>query len=174
MAKKTEQLVHCRYPKCMKLHETTELSKDDAVKGGSKNSYYHPDCWHVMQTINQIRDLFIHEINPAMTGKQIGTLVSAINNMVFGKNIDVDFIKFALEYFVKYKPGSLHQPFGMYYIVENYDVINAWKKEQDRRTRVEISESQKENNKNIEELDLQQADFTYKPVKSKGFEDILR
>jgi len=49
---KTPKMVHCRYPKCMKLHESTELSKDDAVQGG-KNSYYHPDCYHMMQTVNK-------------------------------------------------------------------------------------------------------------------------
>ena len=66
---KAPKMVHCRYPKCMKLHESTELSKDDAVQGG-KNSYYHPDCYHMMQTVNKIRDTFIKEIDPTLTGKQ--------------------------------------------------------------------------------------------------------
>ena len=53
MAKK-EKMVHCRYPKCSKLHDTTELKESEAVKGGSR-SYYHPDCYHIMQTVTQIR-----------------------------------------------------------------------------------------------------------------------
>ena len=171
-----EKLVHCRYPKCSKLHETTELKKEDAVQGGKGNYYYHPDCYNTLQTINKIRDLFIKEINPMMTGQQIGMLVSTVNNMVFSKKIAVDYILFALEYFVKYKPGKLHQPFGMHYIVQDKDVIASWKKEQGRKIRAEVKTQLKNNTHEDNEeigLDLSDADFTYKPSKPRSFADIL-
>lgn len=129
---KQEKMVRCRYPKCSKLHDSVELRREDAIEGG-KGKYYHPDCYHTLQTVLKIRDLFVTEINPIMTGQQIGALVSTVNNMVFGKGIDVDYIWFALQYFIKYKPGKLHQPHGMHYIVQDRDVVTAWKK----RTRAE-------------------------------------
>lgn len=178
MARQTVKVVHCRYPKCTKLHETTELSIDDAIKGGSKNSYYHPDCWHTMQTVNKIRDTFVKEINPVMTGKQIGILVSTVNNLIFSKNVDVDLILFALEYFIKYKPGKLHQPFGLHYIVQDRDVEAAWKKERERRIRAEMQSA-------VEQLgemlsDDSEVDFgipdnklVYKPQNKSKFSNVL-
>lgn len=132
-----KQLVHCRYTKCDKLHESKELNKEDAIKGG-QNSYYHPDCYHMMTTINRIRDRFINEINPLVTGPQIGTLVATINNIVFSKGVDVDCLEFLLDYFIKYKPGALHVPQGLHYIIQDRRAMEAWKKEQNRRIQAEM------------------------------------
>lgn len=137
MAKQKIKMVHCRYPKCMKLHESTELPKDEAYWDG-KRGYYHPDCYHIMQTVNQIRDTFIKEINPLLTGQQVGMLVSTINNIVFSKGIDVDQLKFTVEYFIKNKPGALKYPAGLHYIIQDKDAAAAWKKEQDKKIKEEL------------------------------------
>lgn len=184
MAKKKEELVHCRYPKCCKLHESTELKKDDAVQGGSR-SYYHPDCYHIMQTINQIKDIFYVQVNPMMTGAQIGQLVSIANNMVFEKKIDVDLIKFAIEYFIRYKPGKLKYPGGISYIVQNRDVLSAWEREKERKIRTELKiEMEKKIEKlegdnsakdlgEVDSWEIPDSSFVYKPQKAKSFADIL-
>lgn len=138
MAKSKEKLVHCRYPKCKNLHETTELNRDDAIQGGK--SFYHPDCYHTMQTVNAIRDTFIKEINPLLTRQQVGMLVSTINNIIFSKKIDVDQLKFTVDYFIKNKPGALKYPAGLHYIIQDKDAIAAWKKEQERKTKNELVE----------------------------------
>lgn len=174
MAKQKKSVIHCRYPKCFKLHDSTEMKKEDAVKGGKGNSYYHPDCYHTMQTVNEIRDLFHDNINPTMTGQQIGTLVSVINNLIFEKNVDVDYLKFALQYFIKYKPGKLHQPFGLHYIVQDRDVIAAWEREQQRKIHEEIKKRQKETVmvEDEFELDLPEVENKAKNNKSK-FSNVL-
>lgn len=178
MAKKqSEKLVHCRYPKCSKLHDTTELKKEDAVKGGT-NSYYHPDCYHTMQTVNKIRDLFFREIDPMMTGKQIGQLVSIVNNMVFSKSIEVDMILFALQYFIKFKPGKLRYPGGIAYIVQDKDMLEAWAKEKRRLIKEKMQAALDDLGKILDapiELDFGTEDskFVYKPNKPKSFADIL-
>lgn len=176
--------VHCRYPKCSKLHESNELNKKDAVQVG-KNSYYHPDCYHMTKTIGEIKDLFVKEINPLMTGSQIGILVSTINNIVYSKKVDIDYLKFAVQYFIKYKPGSLKHPYGLHYIVQNAYVESAWKKEQERKLKAEIK-SQLTNIDKLEGINLTEDkgeiggwiipdnnEFTYVPPKQKGFADIL-
>ena len=178
MAKK-EKMVHCRYPKCSKLHDTTELKESEAVKGGSR-SYYHPDCYHIMQTINQIKDVFHRNINSAMTGQQIVQLVSIANNMVFSKGIEVDLILFALNYFIKYKPGKLKYPGGIAYIVQDKDVISAWEKEKQRKIREEIREQQK-TIKIDDELQFDLPDLSgssdnttvYKPKNKSKFSSVL-
>ena len=156
MSKKVKpKLVHCRYPKCKFLHETTELVKEEAVKGGSKNSYYHPDCWKTMQTVNQIRDTFCKEVDTTLTGKQIGSLVSIVNNMIFSKGEDPDYILFALRYFIKYKNGALKYPPGITYIVQDKDVIKTWNEIQEKKIETQIKEKQKEIQEKIQkEIEL--------------------
>lgn len=178
MAKQVVKMVHCRYPKCMKLHETTELNKDEAVKGGSKNSYYHPDCWHTMQTVNKIRDLFIQKIDSTLTGKQIGMLVSTINNIIFTKKVDVDFLEFAVEYFIKNKPGKLRYPAGLHYIIQDRDAIGAWEKLRKQKMATEMKQKMEQLRQvNVEEvgaLDAHENKIIYKPQKQTSFADILR
>lgn len=172
MAQK-EKMVHCRYPKCSKLHETTELREADAVKGGSR-SYYHPDCYHVMQTINQIKETFYREVNPTLTGKQIGQLVSIANNMVFSKGIDVDLILFAIKYFVKYKQGKLKYPGGIAYIVQDRDVVSAWESEKQKKIRAEIREQQKNLGVNDDfVLDLPESKTIYRQQNKSKFSSVL-
>jgi hypothetical protein len=172
MAQK-EKMVHCRYPKCSKLHETTELREADAVKGGSR-SYYHPDCYHVMQTINQIKETFYREVNPTLTGKQIGQLVSIANNMVFSKGIDVDLILFAIKYFVKYKQGKLKYPGGIAYIVQDRDVVSAWESEKQKKIRAEIREQQKNLGVNDDfVLDLPESKTVYRQQNKSKFSNVL-
>ena len=172
------KLVHCRYPKCSKLHESTELNKDDAIKAGSKNSYYHPDCYHTMQTVSQIRDLFIKEINPLLTGQQIGVLVSTINNIVFAKNVSVDYVKFAVEYFIKYKPGALKYPHGLHYIIQDKDVVAAWRKKEESEIRAKMKADleriiQKEDKGEVVELNFPESATTYKQSNKSRFSKIL-
>lgn len=167
--KAAPKIVKCRYPKCNKLHETTEILKEDAIQHGK--SYYHADCLHIMLTVTEIRDLFYKNINQLMTGKQIGTLVATINNIVLEKGVDVDFLKFAVEYFIKYKPGKLQYPAGLHYIVQDKDVKNAWEKWQERTIKAELKMESKEYH---EDTSLNTPSFVYKPQKQKGFADILK
>lgn len=171
-----QKMVKCRYPKCSMMHATTEMPKDEAYADG-KGKYYHPDCYHTMQTVNQIRDLFYKEINPMMTGQQIGQLVSIVNNMIFSKHIDVDMILFSLQYFIKNKPGKLRYPGGMAYIVQDRDVLAAWERKQKSKIKSEL-QGLKSSSFVSDEFtmdDLQEkSSFVYKPQKQTSFADILK
>lgn len=159
MAKKqSPKMVNCRYPKCRKLHESTQLPKEDAVQGGKQKHYYHPDCYHVMQTVNEIRDLFYKHIDQTLTGKQIGGLVSTINYLVLDKHVDVDYLKFALQYFINYKPGKLNHPPGLHYIIQDKDVKDAWDKEQEWKIRNQLKQQEEVFLANEFELDLPDLD----------------
>ena len=175
MAKKQQpEMVRCRFKQCCKLHDSQELKKEDAVQGGMKY-YYHPDCYYTMQRINTIRDLFKEKINPAITSQQIGTLVLTIYNIVFTKHVDVDYLLFAIQYFIKYKPGTLHQPFGLHYIIQDKDVVSAWEKQRQYEMREEIKNQQKTIMADDESLldSFDDEPFKFKPQKMKSFADIL-
>lgn len=133
MAKNDVKIVHCRYSKCNKLHESTELMKEDAIQGGGKK-YYHPDCYRVMVAINEIRDKFIREINPLITKQQVGILIGVINDIVFNKGVSAEQLSFTIDYFIKHKPGALKYPAGLHYAVQDNDAKTAWRKMQDKNT----------------------------------------
>ena len=177
MATKKPDVVHCKYKHCDKFHETTELLKDEAVKGG-KNSYYHPDCYHTMQTINEIRDLFVNKINPLLTKTQIGTLVAIINKIIFEKNINVDFLLFSVQYYIKYKPNVLKYPPGLHYIIQDKDVNTAWDSERKRRLKAEMQAALNQLGEILDdevELDFGTPDskFVYKPSNKSKFSNVL-
>jgi len=138
MAKKKQPVyVSCRYPKCTQLHDSNKVLKSEAFNNG-KGRYYHEDCYHTMQTVNQIKDMFCKYINTTLTAKEIGTLVSTINHIIFAKHVDVDYLKFAVEYFIKYKPGKLNYPAGLHYIINDSDVKEAWDRRRESEIRAEI------------------------------------
>lgn len=176
-------MVKCRYPKCLKLHESNELNKVDAVKGdGKSNSYYHPDCYHTMQTVNEIRDLFYKEIDPTLTQKQVGMLVSTIHNIIFEKKVDVDYLKFVLQYFIKNKPGALKHPAGLHYIIQDRDASVAWEKVNQQKIRAELKRQMQEAVDQLgeilgEEVELDfgtdDSKFVYKPQNKSRFSNVL-
>lgn len=166
-----KDMVTCRYTQCDKLHDSKELPKSEAVQDGIK--YYHSDCYHTMQTVNKIRDLFIKEINPRVTGSQVASLLSTVYNIIFKKNVSVDFLEFALEYFIKYKPNKLNHPHGLHYIIQNRDVENAWKKQCEQRLKESIKKTAPTVVSNSDWLQPESS-FEYSPQKQKGFADILQ
>lgn len=167
------EFVKCRYKHCDKLHSDTKVKKEEAVQGGV-NFYYHPDCFHMKKTIEEIRDLFIKYVDPTLNAKQIGMLVKVINDIVFVKKIDVDYLKFCLGYYIKYKPGTLKYPGGLHYIFNQKEVKDAWNKYQSYKIKEEIKLSnQNDTNINTTSIDLSKTSFTYTPRKQKSFEDIL-
>lgn len=170
---KAPKMVHCRYPKCTKLHESTELLKDDAVQGG-KNSYYHPDCYHTMQTVNKIRDTFVKEIDPTLTGKQIGMLVSTINNIIFTKNVSVDYLNFVVNFFIHKKPGALKHPAGLHYAIQDRDAHDMWESLRKQKIKENIKKQQEEMKSETVDIDLPSNSFNYKPQKARSFADILQ
>lgn len=128
-----------------------------------------------MQTVNKIRDLFLEKIDPTLTKSQIGMLVSTIHNIIFEKKVDVDYLEFAIKYFIHNKPGALKHPAGLHYIIQDRDASAAWERLRKQKIREEI----KEQRKNIlitDEfiLDSPESSFTFKPQKPRSFEDILR
>lgn len=148
-------IVKCRYSNC--LHESRELNKEEAVK--SNCFYYHSDCFKTKEDIKKIISLFRTHINPNPVYAQLQTV---IKNIVFSRGLGSDFLLFGLEYYIEHKI-SLNYPQGLYYVVQNKNVIDAY-----RKARV------KDIKKSIEITEETSSEFTHVPVKNNGFADILK
>lgn len=152
---KDSSKVNCRYSNC--LHKTKELSKEDAVKSGSL--YYHSDCYKTKEDIKKIIDLFKNHINPNPVYAQ---LQKVIKDIVFSKGLGSDFLLFGLQYYIYHKI-PLNYPQGLYYVVQNKKVIEAYNKSKTGYIK-----------KNIEITDEPELTFTHTLVKNDGFADIIK
>ena len=149
--------VKCRYSNCK--HDSKEIDKDEAVKSG--NSYYHADCFRDKENRKEIIDLFVKHINPHPVYNQLQTVISTIINQ---KGLSSDFLLFGLKYYIEHKI-PLNYPQGLYYVIQNKQVIEAYNKLNERKVLAKENFVITEDNNEVE--------FSYKPTKAKGFADIL-
>ena len=86
---------------------------------------------------------------------------SVIKNIVFTKKLGSSFLLYGLKYYIAHKI-PLNYPQGLYYVIQNKDVINGYAKEKTKNIKqsVEITEETESN-------------FTYIPTKTNSFADIL-
>lgn len=147
--------VICKYSYC--LHSNKEIEKENAVRVG--NAYYHSDCFKTKEDIKEIVNLFKKHINPNPVYAQ---LQSVIKNIIFTKGIQSEFLLFGLRYYIEHKI-PLHYPQGLYYVIQNKDVANAYNKFKT-----------KEIKKSIEITKQSENQFAHVPIKNNGFADILK
>ena len=145
----------CKYSHC--LHDNREIEKRKAIRVG--NSYYHSDCFKTKEDIKEIVNLFKAHINANPVYAQ---LQSVINNIIFVKKVQSDFLLFGLRYYVEHKI-PLHYPQGLYYVIQNKDVANAYNKTK-----------AKEIKKSVEITEQTETEFKFVPTKNKGFSDIIK
>lgn len=153
MAKK--ETYTCKFGHCK--HESKEIPKDEAVKIG--NAYYHKDCAKNKNNTNLAIELFEQHVNANPVHAQ---LRAVINNILYTKNIDSDFLVFALRYYIEHRI-PLRYPQGLYYVIQNKEAAEAFEKkraEKFKNVKVDLSETK-------------EVEFTYRPTKQKGFADIL-
>ena len=145
----------CKYSHC--LHDNREIEKRKAIRVG--NSYYHSDCFKTKEDIKEIVNLFKAHINANPVYAQ---LHSVINNIIFVKKVQSDFLLFGLRYYIEHKI-PLNYPQGLYYVIQNKDVANAYNKAKT-----------KEIKKSVEITDQAETQFKFVPTKNKGFADIIK
>ena len=145
----------CKYSHC--LHDNREIEKRKAIRVG--NSYYHSDCFKTKEDIKEIVNLFKAHINANPVYAQ---LQSVINNIIFVKKVQSDFLLFGLRYYIEHKI-PLNYPQGLYYVIQNKDVANAYNKTKT-----------KEIKKSIEITEQTETEFKFVPTKNKGFSDIIK
>ena len=151
--------VKCRLKHC--LHASREVQKDQAIKVGS--SYYHPDCYQANRNIREIIDIFSKKINPNVVFAELNRVVSTI---VYDKGIDSGLLLFGLKYYIEHGK-NLNYPQGLYYVVQNKDVVREYEKSKAMDLAKEVKEKT-----TIESEEG--GTFTHIASRNKGFADILK
>lgn len=129
--------VKCRFSKCLHIHESKELNKSGAIEDG-KGMYYHPDCYEIKTKVGKIKDYFLENINPNITNQQTGALISILYDLVLEKHFDIDYIGYAIAYMAKNKPGVLRYPAGLHYVVQDKQILQAWKLRQEAKMKSQM------------------------------------
>lgn len=103
--------------------------------------------------------MFKEHINPNPVYAQ---LQSVIKNIIFIKGIQSDFLLFGLRYYIEHKI-PLNYPQGLYYVIQNKDVANAYNKSKIKDVK-----------KSVEITEQTEVQFKHIPTKNSGFADILK
>jgi len=127
-----EKVYKCAFKHCK--HKNQDVLELDAEKVG--NRYMHKDCAKTSLNINKVKDLYYEKISKTVVMKQ---LVSVINAIVFNKNIDAEYLFFALSYAISNKI-PIRSPYGLHYLIDNKNIKSNWEKKQSQAIREEIEE----------------------------------
>ena len=154
----------CRYKHCS--HSSNKLLKSEAVRVGS--CYYHKDCYETKKAIADIIDYFVKEVNPDVV---YPVLVRTINNICFPKDnngIPAERLLFQIKHYCTHG-HNLRYPGGLYYVLQDRDSFEAYKK-------YKAEQALKEKDLSFRVSDEQnrsrEGHVTIK--KQKSFEDILK
>lgn len=117
----SEKTYVCGYKHC--LHKGEKVKQEDAVIVGTRR--YHADCAALHRKIELMKDLYYEKIDEKAEFVQ---LMSVLNNILFKKNIDPDYMLFALNYVISRKI-RIKTPYSLHYLPENKIILNLYKKE---------------------------------------------
>ena len=139
-----------------------EISHNEAVKIGSR--YMHEDCARTSDNITKIRDTYYEKISNTVVVKQ---LVSVINSLVITKNVDSEYLLFALNYALANKI-PIKSPYGLHYIVDNQRIKDAWNKKKSQEIVAKMKVEAEH-----EVAPTEQVNFKYIATENNGFNDIF-
>ena len=155
----SEKIVKCRYSHCN--HTSKELFLSEAVQSG-KSTYYHKDCYKQSEEIKQVIDLFREFIDPMVV---ISNLRVVINNIIFNKYVDSEYLLFALKFAINNKLNLKHA-MGLHYIIGYKNIQDAYQKERSKKQSPETNK--------IEIKDETNTSFEFIPTKKRDFTNIIK
>lgn len=158
MEKKTK-VYKCKYSHCK--HDSKDIKDDNFIKVG--NNYYHNDCYEEKELIAKIIDIFMKEVNSDVV---VSGLRRVINDIVYNKGKSAEYLLFGLKYFIKNK--KLNYPAGLYYVIQDRDVLVAWEKECRKKI-----DSESNDYFIVRDNDVERDNNIILPKKKSGFESII-
>jgi len=113
-----DNIYKCTYIKCQ--HDSPDILGEDVVIVNRRK--YHKDCAKNKENVIKIRDYFAENISKTVV---FSNLMKVINNIIFAKRIDSDYLLFALKYSVS-NNIKVSYPQSIYYLIDRDDVLKAW------------------------------------------------
>lgn len=117
----------CGYRHCVKPDE--KVLETEAVRVGRR--YYHPECSKMADKIDVIKKIYFDYIDDKSNYVEV---VGVINNLIFKKQYDVDFVEFLMKYTVVYG-GKIKSPYILHVIAKN-GIVD--KKYNDEKLRMDV------------------------------------
>ena len=148
----------CQYPDCP--HGGVIQPDTDFVMVGKRRM--HPDCAKKSENIIKVRDLYYEKISDTVVMSQ---LVKVIKEIINKKNIDSDYLLFALSYCIEHDI-EVNSPYGLYYIIDYRQIKEAWRNQHNKTI------ADKVRHQKIE-VERPANTFSYKPEVVQGFGQIL-
>lgn len=109
----------CAYKYC--LHGKEKVKESEAVV--IKNKYYHWDCATTKQEIEELRNTYFERID---RDASFPILSKILNDLVFKYDLEIDYIRYALNYYAEYKV-KVKSPFTLLYLRNNDFMKKRWK-----------------------------------------------
>lgn len=116
----TEKEYSCAYGKYC-LHPGLKVKASESVDVGKK--HYHWDCIATKQEIDEIRKTYFEKIDDKAS---FPVLSKVLNDLIFKYNMDIDFVRFAVNYYGDYKM-KIKSPFTLLYLRDNKAMERKWK-----------------------------------------------
>lgn len=110
----------CAYKHC--LHHGQKVKSSESVIVGNK--HYHWDCAATKQEIEEIRNVYYERIDDTAS---FPILSKVLNDLVFKYELEIDYIRFAVNYYADYKI-KIKSPFTLLYLRNNEYMRKKWKK----------------------------------------------
>lgn len=120
----TEKSYTCAYNHC--LHHGEKVDAANSVVIHQK--HYHWDCAAIRQEIGEIRNAYLEKIDNKAS---FPILTKVINDLIFKYGLDIDFVKFAVNYYGDCQM-KIKSPFTLLYLRNNEYMKKKW--QADKRT----------------------------------------
>lgn len=110
----------CGYKHC--LHRGQMVKESESVVEG--NRHYHMDCAITKNGIAYIRNIYADWFDPNVN---YAVLMKVINDLVFKYGLDVDYIRYSLEYYHRTRT-KIKSPFVLLYLRNNRFMKEKWER----------------------------------------------
>ena len=109
----------CAYKYCLHHGEKVKASESVVIK----KKHYHWDCAATKQEIEELRNTYFERID---RDASFPVLSKVLNDLVFKYDLEIDYIRYALNYYAEYKV-KVKSPFSLLYLRNNDYMRKRWK-----------------------------------------------
>lgn len=154
----SDNTVECTYKHCRCEDKVIPLGEEIRIG----KIIYHKKCADEWNNIKEVKKLYYENISQTVVQSVLGKV---INDIIYGKCIDAEFLLYALKYAIN-NHYKINSPYGLHYIIDDYKIKNQWSKDK--------TKNMVEQNKKIEIIETEDLPFYFNPTKQKDFTNIIK
>ena len=110
-----ERMYVCGYKHC--LHPNEKIPLQESVMVGKRR--YHKDCAELHAKIEVIKRIYFDHLD---NKSDYVVVVGVINNLIFSKGYDAEYVEFMMKYLVAYV-CKIKSPYTLHVIIKKNDAI---------------------------------------------------